>query len=61
MDRVDDGGVELDSPASAHPDRRHAAPCPDGTHLFECQCAEDRRELYEMLLDHLRRSPDHPP
>ncbi len=57
MDRGDDGGVELDSP----PRDGYAAPCPDGSHLFECQCAEDTRELYEMLLDHLRRSPDHPP
>ena len=57
MDRGDDGGVELDSP----PRDGYAAPCPDGSHLFECQCAEDTRELYEMLLDHFRRSPDHPP
>ena len=64
MDRVDDGDVELDSPAPAHPALPrdgYASPCPDGSHLFECQCAEDTRELYEMLLDHLRQSPDHPP
>ncbi len=64
MDHVDDGDVELDSPAPAHPALPrdgYASPCPDGSHLFECQCAEDTRELYEMLIDHLRRSPDHPP
>ncbi len=43
-------------------DHDYLPPCPDGIHLFEeCQCAEDRDEFYELILDHLRRSPDHPP
>ena len=64
MDCADDGGVELDSPAPAHPGPPrdgYAAPCPDGTHIFRCECAEENRELHQLVLDHFRRSPDHPP
>ena len=64
MDRVDDGDVELDSPAPAHPAPPrdgYAAPCPDGTHIFRCECAEENRELRQLVLDHFRQSPDHPP
>ena len=32
-------------------DHDYLPPCPDGIHLFEeCQCAEDRDELYDLLL-----------
>ena len=43
-------------------DHDYLPPCPDGVHLFEeCQCAEERDEFYELILDHFRRPPDHPP
>ena len=76
IDCPDDDAGESRSTAPAHPtlprdgrlspytrtsvlDHDYLPRCPDGVHLFEeCQCAEDRDEL---LLDHLRRSPDHPP
>ena len=64
MDRGDDDGVEFDSPAPAHPGPPrdgYAAPCPDGTHIFRCECAEENRELRQLVIDHFRRSPDHPP
>ena len=32
-----------------------ALPCPYGTHILRCQCAEENRELHQLVLDHFRR------
>ena len=61
----DAGATALYSPTYSSDDSvlepDYSPPCPDGSHLLGCQCAEEDDEFYEPALEHLRQYQDHPP